>query len=98
MSETIKRLLERELGYLLLSLRNESCRMTDSEAMKVIAQAAHQPMNLEEVLAYLEWSEVRFKDYVSRGLMPQGVRRSGEDGLWWYRDEINDRLIVLINE
>lgn len=95
MIDKIKNLLECELESVLSKLHRGELECTDEEAMRVIATLAHQPMSKEQVLVYLNWSRSKFDDYVAKGLMPKGRKRSGWKELCWYRDEINDSLISI---
>lgn len=94
----IKQLLIKELKSAIDRLEHDECGMTEAEAMQILASLTHEAMSKEQVLVYLGWSRSRFDDYCSRGLMPKGRKRSGFKELVWYRDEINDALVVLRNK
>lgn len=97
MESGIKRLLIREMERVLELLKSDKCEMTDSEAMHIISNLCHEAMSKEQVLVYLKWSRSKFDDYVARGLMPKGKPRSGFKELVWYKDEINDSIMLIKN-
>ena len=93
MLTSIKTILIRELESTIEKVRKDELVCSEDEAMRLIASLAHEPMSKERVLVYLGWSRAKFDDYVHRGLMPKGRKRSGWKELCWYRDEINDCLM-----
>lgn len=91
----MKQLLLHELRSAIDRVERDECAMTDGEAMKVIAALTHEAMSKEQVVNYLGWSRSKFDDYCARGLMPKGRKRVGWKELVWYKDEINDSLVIL---
>jgi len=98
MIQSIKKLLIAEIKCLLAKLERDEYDCTDEEAMRVISSIAHEAMSKEQVLVYLGWSRSKFDEYVSKGLMPKGRKRSGWKELAYYRDEINDALMNIRNK
>lgn len=98
MDEKIKKILLSELNTLVDKLQEDKCEMTSAEAMSLIGTLTHEAMSKEQVLIMLGWSRSRFDDYCARGLMPKGRKRAGWKELVWFKDEINDALIVLRNK
>lgn len=91
----LKSALIRELKRYLSLLEEDRLECTASEAMQVISQLCHEPLSREQVLIQYGLPASTFSDYVSRGLLPKGRKRQGFKELVWYRDELNDAIIVM---
>lgn len=95
MALQMKGILLRELRAAIERIEKDECAMSESEAMRMISVLTHVAMSKEDVLVYLGWSRSKFDDYCVRGLMPKGKKRTGWKELVWYKDEINDAIILL---
>ena len=93
-----KDVLIKELKSAIDRIERDECGMTETEAMQMLAMLTHEAMSKEQVLVYLGWSRSKFDDYCAKGLMPKGRKRSGWKELCWYKDELNDALVVLRNK
>ena len=71
-----------------------NCEMSESEAMDVMRVLSHQVMSKEDACIYLNLSRSRFDDLVREGRLPKGRKRRGFKELCWFKDEIDERLVV----
>lgn len=92
MDDIMTKMVVREMKYVTGKIERGECKMTNEEGMHFMSFISHEEMTKEQVLLYLRWSRAKFDDYVARGLMPKGKKRSGSSTLYWYRDEINSYL------
>ena len=72
----------------------DNCEMSESEAMDVMRVLSHQVMSKEDACIYLNLSRSRFDDLVREGRLPKGRKRRGFKELCWFKDEIDERLVV----
>ena len=71
-----------------------NCEMSESEAMDIMRVLSHQVMSKEDACIYLNLSRSRFDDLVREGRLPKGRKRRGFKELCWFKDEIDERLVV----
>lgn len=93
MTQSTKTILLREIKNLKAMLDNDTCKLTDGEAMKLIASIAHEPMTKQELAKYLNLPIGVINNHINKGYIPKGRKRMGKEELFWFRDEINDYLM-----
>ena len=73
---------------------DDSCEISEDEAMDIINVVAHEALSKEEACIYMNLKTSRFDDLVRDGVIPKGVKRKDWKELRWYKND----LIKVIKE
>lgn len=93
--QAAKRLIVKLLRSTADKIDSGNCELSEDEVVALMKNLAHIAMSKEEASIYLGLSRSRFDDYVRKGKLPKGKKRMGFKELVWYRDELDDRVVLL---
>ena len=94
MAKWINSFIAKILRDIANKLDNDTCELTEDEAMDIVNILAHEALSKEEACIYMNLKTTRFDDLVRDGIIPKGVKRKGWKELRWYKDD----LIKVIKE
>lgn len=94
MAKWINSFIAKILRDIANKLDNDTCELTEDEAMDIVNILAHEALSKEEACIYMNLKTSRFDDLVRDGIIPKGVKRKGWKELRWYKDD----LIKVIKE
>lgn len=94
MAKWINSFIAKLLRDIANKLDNDTCELTEDEAMDIVNVLAHEALSKEEACIYMNLKTTRFDDLVRDGIIPKGVKRKGWKELRWYKDD----LIKVIKE
>lgn len=94
MSKWINSFIAKILRDIANKLDNNTCEITEEEAMDIVNVLAHEALSKEEACIYMNLKVSRFDDLVRDGIIPKGKKRKGWKELRWYKDD----LIKIIKE
>ena len=94
MANWINSFIAKILRDIANKLDNNTCELTEDEAMDIVNILAHEALNKEEACIYMNLKISRFDDLVRDGIIPKGVKRKCWKELRWYKDD----LIKVIKE
>jgi hypothetical protein len=94
MAKWINSFIAKILRDIANKLDNDTCEITEDEAMDIVHVLAHEALSKEEACIYMNLKTSRFDDLVRDGIIPKGVKRKGWKELRWYKDD----LIKVIKE
>lgn len=94
MAKWINSFIAKTLRDIANKLDDNTCELTEDEAMDIINVLAHEALSKEEACIYMNLKTSRFDDLVRDGVIPKGVKRKGWKELRWYKDD----LIKVIKE
>jgi len=94
MAKWINSFIAKMLRDIANKLDNDTCEITEDEAMDIVHVLAHEALSKEEACIYMNLKTSRFDDLVRDGIIPKGVKRKGWKELRWYKDD----LIKVIKE
>lgn len=94
MAKWINSFIAKMLRDIANKLDNDTCELTEDEAMDIVNVLAHEALSKEEACIYMNLKTSRFDDLVRDGIIPKGVKRKGWKELRWYKDD----LIKVIKE
>lgn len=69
-------------------LDNNTCEITEDEALAIINNMTHIALSKEQSCRYLNISRSNFDKLVKEGKLPKGRKRVGFKELIWYKDEL----------
>lgn len=70
-------------------LENNTCEISEDEAMAIINNMTHIALSKEQACSYLNMSRSKFDTYVNEGIIPKGRKRVGFKELVFYKDELD---------
>lgn len=94
MANWINSFIAKILRDIANKLDNNTCELTEDEAMDIVNILAHEALSKEEACIYMNLKISRFDDLVRDGIIPKGVKRKCWNELRWYKDD----LIKVIKE
>lgn len=94
MAKWINSFIAKMLRDIANKLDNDTCELTEDEAMDIVNVLAHEALSKEEACIYMNLKTTRFDDLVRDGIIPKGVKRKGWKEIRWYKDD----LIKVIKE
>ena len=84
----LKRLVTKYLKDLTKKIEEESCELTDEEAMDILRVIAHESLSKEQACLFLNMSRANFDLYIRQKKLPKGRKVVGYNELRWYKDEL----------
>ena len=94
MAKWINSFIAKILRDIANKLDNDTCELTEDEAMDIVNILAHEALSKEEACIYMNLKTSRFDDLVRDGIIPKGIKRKGWKELRWYKND----LIKVIKE
>ena len=84
----LKKLVIRYLKEVTKKIEEESCELTDEEAMDILKVIAHESLSKEQACIFLNMSRSNFDLYIRQKKLPKGRKIAGYNELRWYKDEL----------
>lgn len=87
-----KKLVVKYLREVANKIEDDSCELSESEAMDILSVISHEPLTNEQACRYLNISRSKFDKMVADGKLPKGRKRVGLRSLSWWKDELDNYL------
>ncbi len=87
--QALKKVLVRLLRDTANKLENNTCEITEEEALSIVNNMTHIAISKEMACNHLNISRSKFDSKVLEGIIPEGRKRVGFKEKVWYLDELN---------
>lgn len=88
--QALKKILARLLRDTANKLENDTCEISEAEAMDIVNNMTHIALSKEMSCNYLNMSRSKFDDLIRQGKLPEGRKRVGFKEKIWYKDELTN--------
>lgn len=88
--QTLKTVLVRILKDIVRKLEDNTCEITEEEALAIVNNMTHIAVSKEMACKHLNMSRSKFDSKVLEGLLPEGRKRVGFKEKVWYLDELDN--------
>lgn len=88
--QALKKILARLLRDAANKLENDTCEISEAEAMDIVNNMTHIALSKEMSCNYLNMSRSKFDDLIRQGKLPEGRKRVGFKEKIWYKDELTN--------
>lgn len=88
--QTLKTVLVRILKDIVRKLEDNTCEITEEEALAIVNNMTHIAVSKEMACMHLNMSRSKFDSKVLEGLLPEGRKRVGFKEKVWYLDELDN--------
>lgn len=89
-SKLIKRTVISTLKEVINKIENDTCELTEEEAMEIMSVISHTPLSKDEACSHVNISRSRFDELIRLGKLPKGRKRRGFKEKIWYKDELDE--------
>lgn len=90
MKEKVKKLLVKELRDIASKIENNTCIITEDDAIDLLDGITHIGISKDDAMKELNMSKSTFYNQMANGIVPKGKKRRGFTELFWFRDEIRN--------
>lgn len=90
--QEFKKVLVRLLRDTANKLENNTCEITEEEALSIVNNMTHIAISKEMACNHLNISRSKFDALIKQGKIPEGRKRVGFKELVFYKDELDEAI------